>query len=369
MARINPSRLAAHVSFWAVYVVLNGILICIMQRAPIPEALPKAIFGEIFVLPLKIALTYFVFYYIIPLYLDRNQVGKLVGLTVLAFAIITVLYRLLIAWVYYPTFAPEAPQIILWNIRGLVLTLFDLFITVAAATTIKMIRLHYKSREFEQQLQREKLQSELNFLRAQTNPHFLFNTLNNLYVLARKKSDRTPDAIMMLSKIMRFVLYECRAPRISVADEAKVIRDYIELEKLRYNDRLQVIYREELDEPEAAVAPLLLLPFVENSFKHGASATTGDVTISIHLLLRGKRLSFTVENTVDADARPAAAGGIGLKNVQRQLDLLYPGQYQLSAGREDGQFKVRLEIRLSEDESNRIDSGQLAELRGSAVRF
>jgi two-component system LytT family sensor kinase len=132
---------------------------------------------------------------------------------------------------------------------------FDLFITVAAATTIKMIRVHYKSLEFEQELLREKLQSELNFLRAQTNPHFLFNTLNNLYVLARKKSDRTADAIMMLSKIMRFVLYDCRSPRIPVADEARIIQDYIELEKLRYNDRLRVQYEENIVPPGRGDCP------------------------------------------------------------------------------------------------------------------
>lgn len=348
MARLSSSRLAAHISFWVVYVMLNGILICIMRGEPIGDYLPKAIFGEIFVLPLKIGLTYFVFYYIIPLYLDRSKVWKLVGLTLLGFAVTTAIYRLLLGLVYFPLFEAGKPAIILWNPKGLMLTLFDIFITVAAATTVKMIRLHYKSRELEQQLQREKLQSELNFLRAQTNPHFLFNTLNNLYVLARKKSDRTADAIMMLSKIMRFVLYECRAPSISVSDEAKVIRDYIELEKLRYNDRLTVDYREEFDGAGASIAPLLLLPFVENSFKHGAGGTTGEVHIAIRLALHEKRLSFTVENTVDADQRPVGTGGIGLKNVQRQLDLLYPGQYRLQTGRENGQFKVRLEIALEE---------------------
>jgi LytS/YehU family sensor histidine kinase len=193
---------------------------------------------------------------------------------------------------------------------------------------------------------REKLQSELSFLRAQTNPHFLFNTLNNLYVLARKKADETPQAIMMLSKIMRFVLYECRAPLISVADEAKVIQDYIELEKLRYNDRLVVDYQEDMDDANTAIAPLLLLPFVENSFKHGASGTTGKVVIRIHLFLREADLHFMVENTIDPDTEPTASSGIGLKNVQRQLDLLYPERYDLLTERSDGMYKVDLKVQL-----------------------
>ncbi|MBK6931414.1 MAG: histidine kinase [Saprospirales bacterium] len=116
-------------------------------------------------------------------------------------------------------------------------------------------------------------------------PAFLFNTLNNLYVLARKKSDRTADAIMMLSKIMRFVLYDCRSPRIPVEEEAKIIQDYIELEKLRYNNRLRVEYEETISPPGGAIAPLLLLPFVENSFKHGAGSTIGtaDIPIKLHV--------------------------------------------------------------------------------------
>ncbi len=169
-------------------------------------------------------------------------------------------------------------------------------------------------------------------------------------MLARKKSDKTADAIMMLSKIMRYVIYECRAPRIAVGDEARVIQDYIELEKLRYNTRLSVEYQEEMDNPHTLIAPLLLLPFVENSFKHGAGSTTGKVEIHIQLALRDNDLHFTVKNTVASDFEIPANGssnGIGLKNVQRQLDLLYPGQYELTTARENGFFKAGLQIHLS----------------------
>lgn len=345
-------RISLHLLFWTVYVPLNAVLNCILQRASIEDNFREALIGEAFSLPVKLALTYFVFYYVIPLYLDRSKIWKLVGLLLLAFFVATVLYRLEIAYVYYPIFRPGETYNFV-NPKGLVLTEFDLFITLAAAVTIKMIRVHYKSLEFEQELMREKLQSELSFLRAQTNPHFLFNTLNNLYVLARKKSDKTPDAIMMLSKIMRFVLYECRAPRIAVTDEAKVIQDYIELEKLRYNKRLTVDYQETIDVPHTPIAPLLLLPFVENSFKHGAGSTTGDVQITIKIALQDRQLSYTVQNTFDPDADTSGnlngnSGGIGLRNVQRQLDLLYPEQHQLKTSRANGLFTADLTIDLSQ---------------------
>ncbi|MEO6759630.1 MAG: histidine kinase, partial [Saprospiraceae bacterium] len=244
----------------------------------------------------------------------------------------------------------EGMPFTIFNLKGIVLTVFDLYITITSATIIKMIKLRYKSQEVEEQLIKEKLQSELSFLRAQTNPHFLFNTLNNLYVLARKKSDKTANAIMMLSKIMRFVLYDCRAPRIAVSDEAKVIQDYIELEKLRYNDRLTVRYSESLDDARVAIAPLLLLPFVENSFKHGANSTTGMAEIHINLNLVGSTLVFKVENTVENVAEPSGvSGGIGLKNVRRQLDLVYPQRHILTTEKAAGWFRAHLQIELWED--------------------
>lgn len=337
---MTPLRVLAHISFWLVYLMLNATLTVVYNRIPFSESL----LGEICVLPIKMGLTYFVFYYIIPLYLDRSKVGKLVGLTLLAFAVTTLTYRLFMAYVYLPVFHER--DIPLFYAPGILLTVFDLFITVAAATTVKMIRMHYKSREYEKQLEKEKLQSELNFLRAQTNPHFLFNTLNNLYVLARKKSDKTADAIMMLSKILRFVLYECRAPRISIADETRVIGDYIELEKLRYNERLTVTYTQDVDDAEAPIAPLLLLPFVENSFKHGANTTAGDAEISIRLTLHNKRLHFSVINTAETDYKPTGEQGIGLTNVRRQLDLMYAGRYTLETRLENSRFFAELYLEL-----------------------
>lgn len=337
---MTPLRVLAHICFWLVYLLLNASLTVVYNRIPFNESL----LGEICVLPIKMGLTYFVFYYIIPLYLDRTKVGKLVGITLLAFVVTTLTYRLFMAYIYLPVFHEK--DIPLLHGPGILLTAFDLFITVVAATTVKMIRLNYKSREYEKQLEKEKLQSELNFLRAQTNPHFLFNTLNNLYVLAWKKSDKTADAIMMLSKILRFVLYECRAPRIRIADEAKVIEDYIELEKLRYNERLTVSYHQDIDNPEAPIAPLLLLPFVENSFKHGANTTANEANISINLKLHNKQLSFSVINTAESEEMPAGQQGIGLANVRRQLDLMYTDKYRLETRLEHGRFYADLYLDL-----------------------
>jgi two-component system, LytTR family, sensor kinase len=343
---MNWTRIALHLLFWLVYLPLNAVVNCNLNQLPVEQAFMTALGGEAFSLPVKLLLVYVIFYYIIPQYSERNKVSKLIGVTLLTFLVATLIYRLSVAWIYFPLFHPEAP-FDFFNPKGLVLTAFDLFITLAAAVPIKLIRLHYKSLEFEQELIREKLESELHFLRAQTNPHFLFNTLNNLFVLARKKSDVTPDAIMMLSKIMRFMLHDCRAPRIPLSNEVRVVRDYIELERLRYNDRLVVDYKEDIDNSEEQVAPLMLLPFVENSFKHGAGNTTGKVRIDVQLQLHAKRLHFRVQNTIDPDAPPSLAkSGIGLGNVQRQLELIYPGKYRLDFGPKGDVYLVELSIDL-----------------------
>jgi two-component system, LytTR family, sensor kinase len=350
MARLNWTRIGYHASFWLVYLPLNAVLYCVINRLPLFDNFYRALSGEIIVLPVKMMLVYYVFYYIIPLYLDRDKVFRLLLMSLIGVTTTMLIYRLVVKYVWAPIYAPNA-SINIFDGETLYLTLFDIFITLVAATTIKMIRVHYASLEFEQELIREKLQSELNFLRAQTNPHFLFNTLNNLYVLARKKSDTTPQAIMMLSKIMRFMLYECRSARIPLSSEVLVLKDYIELEKLRYNNRLTVHFEEKMDNPGALIAPLLLLPFVENSFKHGANSTTEKAEIKISLILEADKLNFQVDNTFEEKPQHRddfLPGGIGLKNEQRQLELIYPDRHSLSVKREEGWWKAHLYIDLKE---------------------
>jgi two-component system, LytTR family, sensor kinase len=349
MERIKWDRLGMHLLFWLVYLPLNVVVNCVLNRIPLETGFYSALLAEVLTLPVKILLTYFVFYYIIPLYLDRNQVWRLLALTLGSFIVSMLLYRLMLGFVIFPLTQPEGAIFNFWSVPGGLITLFDLFITVTAACIIKMVRLHYKSREFEEQLIREKLQSELNFLRAQTNPHFLFNTLNNLYVLAWKKSDKTADAIMMLSKIMRFVLYECKASRIKISAESKVIQDYIELEKLRYTNRLKVNYQQKMDNSNAMIAPLLLLPFVENSFKHGAHSTTGNADINIDLQLEDNVLLFFVKNTLEKPQNKSNIEGIGLKNVKRQLELIYADNYDLEILELEREFEIRLRVVLAKE--------------------
>ena len=181
-----------------------------------------------------------------------------------------------------------------------------------------------KLKETAQQLRIEKQQAELNYLKSQTNPHFLFNTLNNIYSLARDKSDLAPESILRLSKILRFMLYEAGGEYIAIEQELKIMSDYIALEKLRYDESLRVNFNHDIEDMKQAIPPLLLIPLAENAFKHGVSETRNKPFVDIHLSVKNRLLTFIVKNSAEAfSGEQRVKENIGLSNLRRQLELLY----------------------------------------------
>ncbi len=204
-----------------------------------------------------------------------------------------------------------------------------------------------KLKEAAQQLRIEKQEAELNYLKSQTNPHFLFNTLNNIYSLALDKSDLAPESILRLSKILRFMLYETGGDYISIEQEIKIISDYIALEKLRYDESLYVNFNHDLEDMKQAIPPLLLIPLVENAFKHGAAETRVRPFIDIHLSVNKRQLVFTVKNSTETGPEQGAMKeNIGLSNLRRQLELLYT-DYDLTVQQDESSFTAVLKINLA----------------------
>ena len=202
-------------------------------------------------------------------------------------------------------------------------------------------------REKNNQLRIEKKEAELNYLKAQTNPHFLFNTLNNIYSLARDKNDLAPESILRLSKILRFMLYDTGGNFIAIEDELKIITDYIALEKLRYDDSLLVTLNADIENSKQPLPPLLLIPLVENAFKHGVSETRSKPFVDINLTVRKQELLFTVKNSIEeTTTTQEVKENIGLSNLRRQLALLYK-DYDLSVGQENAVFTSTLRINLT----------------------
>lgn len=198
-----------------------------------------------------------------------------------------------------------------------------------------------------QQLRIEKQQAELNYLKSQTNPHFLFNTLNNIYSLARDKSDLAPESILRLSKILRFMLYETSGQFISIEQELKIISDYLALERLRYDESLRINFNYDVEDMKQALPPLLLMPLVENAFKHGVSETRALPFVDIHLSVNMRLLNFSVKNSTDNEpGADKVKENIGLSNLRRQLELLYK-EYNLSVKQEESVFIASLYINLA----------------------
>jgi two-component system LytT family sensor kinase len=212
---------------------------------------------------------------------------------------------------------------------------------------VRHIYNYLKLKQVQQQLQIEKQAAELNYLRSQTNPHFLFNTLNNIYSLSRDKSDKAPESILRLSKILRFMLYETGSNFIAIEQELKIITDYLALESLRYDESLRINFNHDIEDLKQAVPPLLLIPLVENAFKHGVSETRNAPFVDIHLSINNRQLTFIVKNSTE---RLSESGNIkeniGLSNLRRQLELLYR-DFNLSVQQGDSVFTATLKINLA----------------------
>lgn len=212
---------------------------------------------------------------------------------------------------------------------------------------IRHIYNYIKLQQTAQQLRIEKQAAELNYLKSQTNPHFLFNTLNNIYSLSRDKSDLAPESILRLSKILRYMLYETSGEYIAIEQELKIMNDYIALEKLRYDESLHINFNYDIEDMKQALPPLLLIPLVENAFKHGASETRNRPFVDIHLSVKQRQLAFFVKNSTDDYPEDRTVKeNIGLSNLRRQLELLYT-DFNLSVQQGNSVFTTALKINLA----------------------
>jgi len=196
-------------------------------------------------------------------------------------------------------------------------------------------------------LKNEQLETEMKFLKSQINPHFLFNTLNNIYSLTVIKSDEAPDQLLKLSDMLRYMLYECNTDKVPLQKEAEYIQNYIDLKMLKDSAGLNVEADIAKQYPNLQIAPLLFIPFVENAFKHSKVEDLEKGWIKISLQTAERQVTFVVENsTSETSYTKDKVGGIGLKNVERQLQLLYPERHLLEIGEKEEMFKVYLRIDL-----------------------
>lgn len=217
--------------------------------------------------------------------------------------------------------------------------------------TIKLVFDNFNQQRQLERITQDQLSNELQLLKSQMQPHILFNSLNNLYHFALKKADEVPELILKLSNVLRYVLYEATDEKVSLAKELAFIKDYVDLQKIQYAGRGDVRYDVQVgrDDEALLIAPFLLIPFIENSFKHSFGTKIREVTIEIDIALREHQLFLSVKNNFEIEETrhsELTRGGIGLKNVKKRLNLLYPNQHQLIISKTEHLYFVTMTLKL-----------------------
>lgn len=304
----------------------------------------------LFFMPVVLLFANLVIYWLIPSFLLKKK--YIVFL--LLYCSLTVVCLTLIFfdanYIYGPFIGVEPKEYSWFEIYKHIFSLADfleMHIYTMLCIFFKLFKFWYIEHHQKQLAEEEKMKAELALLKAQFHPHFLFNTLNNLYSLVYEKSEKAPVMLMRLSGILSYVLYECNADEVLLSRQIEVIKDYVLLEKERYGDRLEISSNFSGDIENVMIAPMLFQPFIENGFKHGTSEQLGKVWMSIDLSVKHDQLYFKVINSFDN--HPAVSpneSGIGIENVRKRLDFLYPGRYHLQFGPEEDVYFVSLEIKL-----------------------
>jgi len=333
-----------HIAFWIFWIAMNTLFLGSAE-----DTYKRQFITEIYELPEKVFVVYLNLYWLVPRYLLRKKYFKYgILLFLLLFCmslVMRAIYVKFLALQYYPETAGlpffQAYRLfkyIFYNLNAVV------FITTG-------ISLFYHLRHEQQmnnELAQQNLRTELYYLKSQLHPHFLFNTLNNLYSLSLKKSDNAAPIVLKLSELMSYMLYDSQKDVIDLQKDIKYIKGYIELEKIRYGERISISFNESGDLEGKRIPPLLMLPFVENAFKHGLCEDTENVWITIDLKVKQGVFYFKIRNSVNpllSNDKPDPHG-VGLQILKKRLELLYPSAYSFEIRKDIDFFEVDLKIKL-----------------------
>ncbi|QIP15747.1 histidine kinase [Spirosoma aureum] len=294
---------------------------------------------------LLIGIAYLNLHYLLPRYLLTGRYLRyfsLVFLSILGYLFVQTLYDyFLYGFIIAPTLNRNWYETLSYNFFS---TLWYLGLMVPLKLSIDW----YEQQRMLQKIAVEKLQAEVNFLRSQVNPHFLFNILNNLYALTLKKSDLAPDMVLKLSEMMEYMLYDSDDARVPLEKEIGYLKNYIELEKIRCGDHSDIALQINGNPNGQEIAPLLLLPLVENAFKHGVGKQAEKSWLHGTLTLKATAMEMTVENNKPTAQPKQQKGGIGLTNLRKRLELLYPGRYTLQTEDRLDTYKAALYISFAD---------------------
>jgi sensor histidine kinase YesM len=331
--QLLKQRLTQHILFWLAVIIYFTI------GYGAPGRYAETFARVLLFLPGHIFLTYVFFYYLISFFLLKKKYGLFTLL-----GVVTYFSSLLYAYVI------NFHVLTLLHLQSIWVgsPLIGQTTMLGAALSIKFLKQYYKEKQNAMELGRQKNRAELDLLKSQVHPHFLFNTLNNLYSHVLEHSPKAPDILLKLSELLRFLIYESSSAFIPLEQEISLIRKYIELEQLRYGDRLDVSFSVEGDFQNRFITPLLLLPLIENAIKHGVSNQIDQCWISLTMYTEGDKFHFKLVNSKDHEPVLASRthNGLGLYNVRKRLELAYADQHLLKIDAEEDMFIIILELIL-----------------------
>ena len=335
-------RILQHLAFW----VLSFILFLQLFKTGIKPEKVDYIYTALFQLSL-VPSVYINLEWLLPKFGKRK--------TILLYTILLAIVVILFSWINYKFFAE-------WSSRLLPTYFFISYFTfkeiiffftayVIISSLLKLSKSWFWVSELEKELlekEKQKTEVELKALKAQINPHFFFNTLNSIYSMALDKDERLPGTVLQLSELMRYFLYESKDNFVPLEKELAVADDYIALQQIRSGEQLSVQINKGGEVGEQKIAPLLLITFLENAFKHGAKGGSENTFIRLDIKVEKNKLNFLLENNkgIVDEVRTAEHNGLGLENVKRQLELLYPGKHLLNIKDQPNLFSVALQISL-----------------------
>ena len=339
----SRKRIFFHIAYWICVVFLftflwgtryNNYWVCF--------------YNELVFLPIKLGVTYFGLYYLIPQLLLKRKYFRLIVTSVLMMVAGGLFQRILVYFSFIPLLGVSDQNAPLFDPTEILNHVINMNAVMIIPFAIKLYGYSLERENRILILSQEKTKAELQFLRSQMQPHFFFNVLNDLYAMALKQSDKTADMILKLSDLMRYVLQESTADVVPIEKELNYIRNYIDLEKLRYGNRFSVDLQVTGDISKCLVAPLLLLPFVENAFKHSSTNEISGAWISIEIMIDKHELTLVVANSYDPGTLKSdhISSGIGIKNIRQRLDILYPARHTFVIERKDDSYKSTLKINL-----------------------
>jgi two-component system LytT family sensor kinase len=328
-----------HTLFWTVHVVFYAVL-----YGSFEENYKQTFLEELMYLPGRMVFTYFTLYFLLPRFLLSGKYAAFLAWFIIASFVIGIVQRFVSFSFDYPFYYPQYLQDPFFYVPKIIKMAVGTYPIAFFAVAIKLLKYWYANQQAQQVLTQEKLQAELKFLKTQIHPHFLFNTLNNLYALTLKKSDRAPEMVLKLSELINYMLYECKSDEVPLSKEIKFIRNYVDIEKMRYGDKLDVDIRVTGNTSDRTIAPLIILPFVENCFKHGASEELLEAWVKVTIDSHPDHVVIKVENSKASNPNNHESQGIGIQNVKRRLDLLYPERHSLKIINGEETFLVVLSI-------------------------